>query len=128
MDIVSIALLAVMSGAEDWPDIEQFGESREDFLKTFLDLPNGIPSHDTFRRVFEKLDRTQFASCLFTWTQALHEATGGRVIAIDGKALRRSGSKKNGLPMLHLVTAFGALADRLDVDHGEPSHAGPNRL
>ena len=82
-DIVAITLLAVMCGAEDWPDIKQFGASREEFLKTFLDLPHGIPSHDTFRRVFGRLDRTQFATCLFTWTQALHEATDGQVT--DGK-------------------------------------------
>jgi predicted transposase YbfD/YdcC len=105
-DIVAITLLAVMCGAEDWPDIEQFGESREDFLKTFLELPNGIPSHDTFRRVFGKLERGQFAACLFAWTQALHEATGGKVISIDGKSLRRTFSKKGGLKMLHLVTAW----------------------
>lgn len=105
-DIVAITLLAVMCGAEDWPDIEQFGESREDFLKSFLELPGGIPSHDTFRRVFGKLDRSQFAACLFTWTQALQEATGGKVISIDGKALRRSLRKRAGLAMLHLVTAW----------------------
>lgn len=107
-DIVAITLLAVMCGAEDWPDIEQFGESREDFLRTFLELPHGIPSHDTFRRVFGKLDRSQFAACLFAWTQALHEATGGKVISIDGKALRRTFSKKGGLKMLHLVTAWAS--------------------
>lgn len=107
-DIVAITLLAVMCGAEDWPDIEQFGTSREEFLRTFLELPNGIPSHDTFRRVFGKLDRSQFAACLFAWTQALHEATGGKVIAIDGKALRRSLRKRGGLAMLHLVTAWAS--------------------
>jgi len=108
LDVVSITLLAVMCGAEDWPDIEQFGKSRKDFLRTFLELPHGIPSHDTFRRVFGKLDRSQFAACLFRWTQALHEATGGKVIAIDGKALRRTFSKKGGLKMLHLVTAWAS--------------------
>lgn len=108
LDIVSITLLAVLCGAEDWPDIEQFAKSRKDFLKTFLELPNGIPSHDTFARVFAKLDRSQFAACLFTWTQALHEATGGKVIAIDGKSLRRTFSKKGGLKMLHLVTAWAS--------------------
>jgi len=69
-------------------------------------LPGGIPSHDTFRRVFGLLDRNQFAACLFRWTQALHEATGGKVIAIDGKTLRRSLSKKSGKAALHLVTAW----------------------
>ncbi|MCA9117493.1 MAG: ISAs1 family transposase [Planctomycetaceae bacterium] len=80
----------------------------EGFLKTFLELPGGIPSHDTFRRVFGKLERSQFAVCLFAWTQALREATGGKVIAIDGKALRRTFSKKSGLAMLHLVTAWSS--------------------
>ena len=108
LDIVSITLLAVMSGAEDWPDIEQFGQSRSDWLKTFLDLPGGIPSHDTFRRVLGLLDRKQFATCLFQWTRALHEATGEKLIAIDGKSLRRSGCKRNGSTALHLVTAWAS--------------------
>lgn len=106
IDILAIALMAVMSGAEDWPDIEEFGKRRHEWLKKFLQLPNGIPSHDTFRRVFGLLDRKQFAACLFCWTQALHEATGGKLIAIDGKAARRSHRKKSGLAALHLVTAW----------------------
>jgi predicted transposase YbfD/YdcC len=106
MDILTIALLAVMCGAEDWPDLEEFGKRRKQWLKTFLSLPGGIPSHDTFRRVFGLLDRKQFAACLFQWTQALHEASGGKVIAIDGKTLRRSFRKKSGLAALHLVTAW----------------------
>ncbi len=106
IDILSIALLAVMCGAEDWPDIAQFGRCRAEWLAGFLQLPNGIPSRDTFRRVFGLLDRKQFAECLFRWTQALHEATGGKVIAIDGKTLRRSFCKKSGLGSLHLVTAW----------------------
>jgi len=106
IDILSIAILAVMSGAEDWPDIEAFGKHRLSWLRSFLKLPNGIPSHDTFRRVFGSLDRKQFAACLFKWTQALHEATGGKVIAIDGKTARRSFQKKSGLKALHLVTAW----------------------
>ena len=108
LDIVAIAILAVLCGAEDWPDIELFGETRADWLQTFLELPGGIPSHDTFRRVFGALDRNQFAACLFQWTQALHEATGGKLIAIDGKALRRSFAKKSGKAMLHLVTAWSS--------------------
>lgn len=106
IDILAMALLAVMCGAEDWPDIEEFGKRREAWLKTFLQLPEGIPSHDTFRRVFGMLDRKQFAACLFQWTQALHEASGGKLIAIDGKTARRSFRKKSGLGALHLVTAW----------------------
>ena len=71
-------------------------------------LPAGIPSHDTFRRVFGALERNQFSQALFQWTQALHEATGGELIAIDGKALRRSFAQKSGQAMLHLVTAWSS--------------------
>jgi predicted transposase YbfD/YdcC len=106
IDILAVALLAVMCGAEDWPEIEEFGKRRHTWLKTFLQLPGGIPSHDTFRRVFGMLDRKQFAVCLFQWTQALHEATGGKLIAIDGKAARRSFRRKSNLAALHLVTAW----------------------
>jgi predicted transposase YbfD/YdcC len=106
IDILAIALLAVLCGAEDWPDIEVFGKYRLAWLRGFLQLPNGIPSHDTFRRVFGVLDRKQFAACLFQWTRALHEATEGKLIAIDGKTARRSFRKKSGLGALHLVTAW----------------------
>lgn len=106
LDIIAITLLAVMCGAEDWPDVEEFGRTREDWLATFLELPHGIPSHDTFRRVFNALDRGPFAASLFLWTRALHGATRGRVIAVDGKSLRRSFARTSGLPMLHLVTAW----------------------
>jgi len=108
LDVVTIALLAVLSGAEDWPDIELFGEARQDWLRTFLELPNGIPSHDTFRRVFGALERNQFAQALFQWTQTLAKALGDKLISIDGKALRRSFAKKSGKAMLHLVTAWAS--------------------
>jgi predicted transposase YbfD/YdcC len=80
LDILAIAVLAVTCGADDFTEMEAFGRLRRDWLKTFLELPNGIPSHDTFRRVFGLVDRKQFAACLFPWTQALHEATGGKLI------------------------------------------------
>ncbi len=107
-DIVAVSLLAVLCGAEDFPDIEEFGKRRQDWLREFLELPKGIPSHDTFRRVLGALDRKQFSVCLFEWTKALHEATGGKLIAIDGKVLRRSLRKKAGLAALHLVTAWAS--------------------
>lgn len=106
LDILAITLLAVLCGADDWPEVELFGRKRDEWLRSFLSLPNGIPSHDTFRRVFGLLERQQFATCLFQWTQALHKATDGKVIAIDGKTLRRSHRKKSGLGALHLVTAW----------------------
>jgi predicted transposase YbfD/YdcC len=106
IDILTISILAVICGADDWTDIEVFGEVREAWLRKFLELPNGIPSHDTFRRVFELLNRNQFAAGLLQWTQALQEATDSKLIAIDGKTLRRSHRKRGGLAALHLVTAW----------------------
>jgi predicted transposase YbfD/YdcC len=106
LDIVAIAILAVLSGADDWTDIELFAETRKDWLSRFLELPGGIPSHDTFRRVFSLFDRKQFAACLLRWTQALAKATGGKLIAIDGKTLRRSHHQRADLASLHLVTAW----------------------
>ena len=108
MDVITITILAVTCGADDWTDLETFGKLRHEWLKTFLKLPCGTPSHDTFRRVFALLDRKQFAACLFQWTNAIHEATGGTLIAIDGKALRCSFAKKSGKAMLHLVTAWSS--------------------
>jgi predicted transposase YbfD/YdcC len=107
-DLLAIAMLAVACGADDWCGIANFGRTRLPWLKTFLQLPGGAPSHDTFRRVFGLLDRKQFATCLFQWTQALQEATGGKLVAIDGKALRRSCAKSSGLKALHLVTAWAS--------------------
>ena len=93
-------------GADDWPDVEAFGERRESWLRKFLKLPNGIPSHDTFRRLFESLNRKEFATCLFEWTPTLQKASKDKVIAIDGMALRASGNRKRGINNLHLVTAW----------------------
>lgn len=108
MDIVTIAILAVICGADDWTDIEVFGKVRQDWLRQFLELPHGIPSHDTFRRVFELLERNQFAAGLLQWTQALQEATDAKLVAIDGKTLRRSHRQRAGLAALHLVTAWSS--------------------
>ena len=106
IDILTITILAVICGADDWTDIEVFAEVRQDWLRKFLELPGGIPSHDTFRRVFGLLERNQFAAGLLQWTQALQDATRGKVVAIDGKTLRRSHRKRAGLAALHLVTAW----------------------
>jgi len=108
IDILTIAILALTCGADDWADMETFGKHRHEWLNTFLELPNGNPSLDTFRRVLGLLDRKQFSTCLFQWTQAIQEATDGILIAIDGKALRRSYSQKSGIKMLHLVTAWSS--------------------
>ncbi len=88
LDMLAIVVLGVASGVEDFTDLELFGRKRQAWLRTFLDLPGGIPSHDTFRRVLSVLEPKEFAAGLFRWTQALHEATGGKLIAIDGKQVR----------------------------------------
>jgi predicted transposase YbfD/YdcC len=106
LDIVAIAICAVVAGADSWDDIEDFGNAKIDWLGTFLDLPNGIPSHDTFRRLFERLDPAEFQKGFLGWIEALHEATERQVIAIDGKSLRRSFDRAKGKSALHLVHAW----------------------
>src|SRR3954468_24042567 len=107
-DIVAIAVLSVACGADDWCDMATFAHVKLGWLKTFLALPGGAPSHDTFRRVFGLLDRNQFAAHLFRGTQALHEASGGKPIAIDGKTRRRTFATRSGLRAWHLVTAWAS--------------------
>jgi predicted transposase YbfD/YdcC len=111
-DIIVIALCAVIAGAQDWQEIVTFGQKRRDWLKRFLALPNGIPSHDTFERVFDRLDPQAFQACFRAWVQAIQEALSIKHIAIDGKTLRGSGSAKLG--PLHLVSAW-ATAQRLSL-------------
>jgi predicted transposase YbfD/YdcC len=106
LDIVAIAICAVVAGADSWDDIEDFGNAKIDWLGTFLELPNGIPSHDTFRRLFERLDPAEFQKGFLGWIEALHEATERQVIAIDGKSLRRSFDRARGKSALHLVHAW----------------------
>ena len=96
LDIVAIAICAVVAGADSWDDIEDFGNAKIAWLGTFLELPNGIPSHDTFRRLFERLDPAEFQRGFLGWIEALHEATERQVIAIDGKTLRRSFDRAKG--------------------------------
>src|SRR5436305_13894730 len=106
LDIIAIAICAVVAGADSWDDIEDFGNAKAAWLGTFLELPNGIPSHDTFRRLFERLDPEEFQRGFLGWVEALHEATERQVIAIDGKALRRSFDRAKGKSALHLVHAW----------------------
>lgn len=106
LDIIVIASCAVICGANDWQQIATFGQQRRAWLKRFLALPNGIPSHDTFERVFERLSPRAFAAAFSRWMQALADAVGIEQIAIDGKTLRRSGSPLRGLGPLHLVSAW----------------------
>lgn len=103
-DILVITLCAVICGADSFEQIERFGKARHDWLKGFLELPNGVPSHDTFNRVLAALDRDKFSACFARWMADLCEAAGLRAVAIDGKACRAApGDTFSGC--LHLVTA-----------------------
>lgn len=107
-DMVVIALCAAICGANSWADVERFGEAKIDWLLRFLDLPNGIPSHDTFSRVFARLDTSEFLTCLHNWLRSLGLALKEKHVAIDGKTLRRSFDKAAGKSPLHLVSAWAS--------------------
>jgi predicted transposase YbfD/YdcC len=107
LDIILIAICGVVCGAEGWVEIEEFGKAKEEWLKERLELPNGIPSHNTFGRVFARIDPKQFEACFFQWVQSLSETISG-VIAIDGKTLRRSHDQAAGKKALHVVSAWAA--------------------
>ncbi len=105
-DILVITICAVICGADEWTEIELFGQSKHPWLKTFLALPNGIPSHDTFGRVFSRLDPMQLEQCFQRWMGAMAECSGGQLIAIDGKTIRRSFQKADKRAAIHLVSAW----------------------
>ena len=109
-DILLVSICALLCGAEGFVDIEEFGRARRDWLARLLALPDGIPSHATFGRVFALLDPAQFAEAFTAWTQSLRPALPGKIIAVDGKTLRRNGGAGGG--PVHLVSAW-AQGDRL---------------
>ena len=104
-DILYITIVAVLCGANDWEEIEEFGEAREEWFRVFLKLPNGIPSHDTFSRVFALLDPDCLQAHFIKWVQSIATVSSGRIVAIDGKRLCNSGEhgKKS---IVHMVSAF----------------------
>ncbi len=106
IDLIVIAICAVIAGADDWQQVVTFARHRHAWLQTFLALPNGIPSHDTFERVFDRLDPHAFQACFTQWVEALARTLGFEHIAIDGKALRHSGNAPKGWRPLHLVSAW----------------------
>src|SRR5688500_17379607 len=113
IDILVIAVCAVLAQAESFEDIALYGRCKRHWLRRFLELPGGIPSHDTFRRVLMLVDPARFERCFLDWVRAVFrpEAEGPRQIAIDGKVVRRSFDRQNGRSPLHLVSAFA-------VEHG----------
>lgn len=108
IEIITIALCGVICGADNWVEIEQFGQAKEKWLRKFLSLPNGIPSHDTFGRVFRVIDPHQFQSSFVSWIEAISQITAGQIIAIDGKRLRRSHDGRLGKAAIHMVSAWAA--------------------
>lgn len=104
IDIIVIAICGVICRADDWPEIELFARHREDWLRRFLRLPNGVPSHDTFERVFDRIDPKAFHACFQEWVATLADLVGARQIAVDGKTL--CGSARGGLGALQVVSAW----------------------
>src|SRR5437660_5171034 len=105
---MTIALCAGFCGADTWVDIGEFGYSKRAWLETFLDLPNGIPSHDTFGRVFARLDPEQFQACFLSWVQAINAVLPTQQIAIDGKTARRSHQRAEGKAAMQMVSAWAS--------------------
>jgi predicted transposase YbfD/YdcC len=112
LDIVVIALCGVISGAEGWEDIADYGVAKQGWLATFLSLPHGIPSADTFARVFARLDPSEFQRCFLSWVKTISGRLASEVIGIDGKVLRHSGEHPTGPAPIQLVSAW-ASASRL---------------
>ncbi len=112
LDMVVIAICAVICGADDWPGVEEFGQSKQEWFADFLELPHGIPTQHTFRRVFAALDAEQFQECFLAWIKTAYEITDGQIVAIDGKKLRRSHDKRLGKQAIHMVSAW-AVANHL---------------
>jgi predicted transposase YbfD/YdcC len=106
IDIIVIAIMAVICGADSWVEIEEFGKAKQEWLESFLELPNGIPSHDTFGRVFSLLDPEQFQAGFRSWIGEVMKNTEGEVIAIDGKTLRRSHDQGIGKAAITMVSAW----------------------
>jgi predicted transposase YbfD/YdcC len=107
LDIIAIAVCGVIGGADGWVDVALFGRSKEAWLRTFLELPNGIPSHDTFGRVFSLLDPIAFQEAFQAWVRAIQQNIKG-VVAIDGKTVRRSHDRGKGKQAIHLVSAWAS--------------------
>jgi len=110
MDILVIAICAVICGAEGWDDMVDFAHAKHDWLRERLSLPSGIPCADTFRRVLSRLDPVSLQTCFRQWTQSIHELTQGEIIALDGKVLRHSFDSACGLAAIHMVSAWASQA------------------
>ncbi|MGD2180696.1 ISAs1 family transposase [Lusitaniella coriacea] len=108
LDIMTLAVFALLAGAEGWVGIETYGKAKEDWLKTFLELPNGIPSHDTIARLFARLDPEALEASFQEWMGMLVGKLGGEIVAIDGKTLRGSYDREEGVKALQMVSAWAS--------------------
>ncbi len=108
INLISITICAVICGAEAWTHVEEFGKAREDWFRTFLKLPNGIPSHDTFGRFFSLLDPQAFQDTFLQWVQSVNDVFKGQVVAIDGKCLRRSHDHGKSKSAIYMVSAWAS--------------------
>lgn len=108
IDVVVIAVCCAICGIDDFEHMELWADSRRDWLKRFLELPNGIPSHNTFNRLFAKINPTKFQECFLSWMAETTQLSNGDVIAVDGKTLRGSFDKIDAKAAIHMVSAFAA--------------------
>ena len=108
LDIIGISICGVICGADGWTEIEEFGHAKHEWLQQFFELPNGIPSHDTFGRVFARLSPTQFQTRFHEWIQAVSIRTRGQIIPIDGKTLRRSYDRASNKAAIHMISAWAS--------------------
>jgi predicted transposase YbfD/YdcC len=108
IDILAISICAIICGAEGWEEFELFGNAKLDWFKSFLELPNGIPSDDTFRRVFARIDPRQFQQCFLEWVRSVYQLTQGQVVAIDGKLSRRSFDRPTRKAAINMVSAWAS--------------------
>jgi predicted transposase YbfD/YdcC len=108
INIITLAICGVISGADNWVDVESYGNSKNDFFDTFLNLEKGIPSHDTFGRVFRWIDPEEFGACFMAWTQRISALTNGEIVAIDGKCLRGSKDSTHERDGMYLVNAWAS--------------------
>jgi predicted transposase YbfD/YdcC len=106
IDILVIAICGAICSCDSWEDVEEFGKAKQEWFETFLELPNGIPSHDTFNRVFARIDPIEFWTCFIDWVSVASELIGGQVIAMDGKVLRRSRDRGIGKGAIDMVSAW----------------------
>ena len=107
-DILFIGIVSVIFGADSWNEMELYAHEKKDFLQTFLKLPNGIPSHDTFNLVFSAIDSKQFELCFIEWLKSLAVLTDKKIVAIDGKTIRGAKSKATKSP-IHTISAFAGV-------------------